>query len=172
MNINIRAPRLRIQTGIILLLCVVVIILTAFYQHGKNHNHLHNLACRATIEIVRNTASFRGVIDIKTGDSKGIVNIDGIIKDATNNDQTVQRMVLFTHSSYGSSPVWVSQEIHISNRETAPTSIIQELLPDLFLTNTSISNVDLFAMNSETYLITKEGIPYLYCQNYALPGNE
>ena len=143
-----------------------------FYQHGKNHNHLHNLACRATIEIVRNTASFRGVIDIKTGDSKGIVNIDGIIKDATNNDQTVQRMVLFTHSSYGSSPVWVSQEIHISNRETAPTSIIQELLPDLFLTNTSISNVDLFAMNSETYLITKEGIPYLYCQNYALPGNE
>ncbi|HAU4328453.1 hypothetical protein P2H57_12615 [Citrobacter freundii] len=172
MNINIRTPRLRIQTGIILLLCVVVIILTAFYQHGKNHNHLHNLACRATIEIVRNTASFRGVIDIKTGDSKGIVNIDGIIKDATNNDQTVQRMVLFTHSSYGSSPVWVSQEIHISNRETAPTSIIQELLPDLFLTNTSISNVDLFAMNSETYLITKEGIPYLYCQNYALPGNE
>ena len=172
MNINIRTPRLRIQTGIILLLCVVVIILTAFYQHGKNHNHLHNLACRATIEIVRNTASFRGVIDIKTGDSKGIVNIDGIIKDATNNDQTVQRMVLFTHSSYGSSPVWVSQEIHISNRETAPTSIIQELLPDLFLTNTSISNVDLFAMNSETYLITKEGIPYLYRQNYALPGNE
>ena len=172
MNINIRTPRLRIQTGIILLLCVVVIILTAFYQHGKNHNHLHNLACRATIEIVRNTVSFRGVIDIKTGDSKGIVNIDGIIKDATNNDQTVQRMVLFTHSSYGSSPVWVSQEIHISNRETAPTSIIQELLPDLFLTNTSISNVDLFAMNSETYLITKEGIPYLYCQNYALPGNE
>lgn len=172
MNINIRTPRLRIQTGIILLLCVVVIILTAFYQHGKNHNHLHNLACRATIEIVLNTASFRGVIDIKTGDSKGIVNIDGIIKDATNNDQTVQRMVLFTHSSYGSSPVWVSQEIHISNRETAPTSIIQELLPDLFLTNTSISNVDLFAMNSETYLITKEGIPYLYCQNYALPGNE
>lgn len=172
MNINIRTPRLRIQTGIILLLCVVVIILTAFYQHGKNHNHLHNLACRATIEIVRNTASFRGVIDIKTGDSKGIVNIDGIIKDATNNDQTVQRMVLFTHSSYGSSPVWVPQEIHISNRETAPTSIIQELLPDLFLTNTSISNVDLFAMNSETYLITKEGIPYLYCQNYALPGNE
>lgn len=172
MNINIRTPRLRIQTGIILLLCVVVIILTAFYQHGKNHNHLHNLACRATIEVVRNTASFRGVIDIKTGDSKGIVNIDGIIKDATNNDQTVQRMVLFTHSSYGSSPVWVSQEIHISNRETAPTSIIQELLPDLFLTNTSISNVDLFAMNSETYLITKEGIPYLYCQNYALPGNE
>ena len=172
MNINIRTPRLRIQTGIILLLCVVVIILTAFYQHGKNHNHLHNLACRATIEIVRNTASFRGVIDIKTGDSKGIVNIDGIIKDATNNDQTVQRMVLFTHSSYGSSPVWVSQEIHISNRETAPTSIIQELLPDLFLTNTSISNVDLFAMNSEAYLITKEGIPYLYCQNYALPGNE
>ena len=172
MNINIRTPRLRIQTGIILLLCVVVIILTAFYQHGKNHNHLHNLACRATIEIVRNTASFRGVIDIKTGDSKGIVNIDGIIKDATNNDQTVQRMVLFKNSSYGSRPVWVSQEIHISNRETAPTSIIQELLPDLFLTNTSISNVDLFAMNSETYLITKEGIPYLYCQNYALPGNE
>ena len=81
-------------------------------------------------------------------------------------------MVLFTQSSYGSSPVWISQKIQIPNRETAPASLIQELLPDFFLTNTSVSNVDFFALNSETYLITKEGIPYLYCQNYALPENE
>ena len=126
----------------------------------------------SAIEIVRNTSSFRGIIDIKTGGSKGIVNIDGIIKDAENNEQTVQRMVLFTQSSYGSSPVWISQKIQISNRETAPASLIQELLPDFFLTNTSVSNVDFFALNRETYLITKEGIPYLYCQNYALPENE
>ena len=45
-------------------------------------------------------------------------------------------------------------------------------LPDFFLTNTSVSNVDFFALNSETYLITKEGIPYLYCQNYSLPENQ
>ncbi|MEG2265593.1 hypothetical protein NMC99_25700 (plasmid) [Citrobacter cronae] len=150
----------------------MAIIAATFYQHGKNHGHLHNLACRATIEIVRDTTTFHGIMDIKTGDSKGIVNVDGIVKDSTKNEQTVQRMVLFTHSSYGSSPVWVSQEIHISNRETASASIIRQLLPDLFLTNTSVSNVDLFALNNRTYLITKEGIPYLYCQNYALPKNE
>lgn len=172
MNINLRPLRLRLQTGIILLLCIMAIIAATFYQHGKNHGHLHNLACRATIEIVRDTTTFHGIMDIKTGDSKGIVNVDGIVKDSTKNEQTVQRMVLFTHSSYGSSPVWVSQEIHISNRETASASIIRQLLPDLFLTNTSVSNVDLFALNSRTYLITKEGIPYLYCQNYALPKNE
>ncbi len=84
-----------------------------FYQHGKNHSHLHNLACRATIEIVRDTTTFHGIIDIKTGDSKGIFNVNGIVKDAAKNEKNVQRMVLFTHSSYGSSPVWVSQEINI-----------------------------------------------------------
>lgn len=172
MNLPSRAPKIRTQTGIILLLCLAAIIIVSFWLQGKNHSHLHNLACRATIEIVRNTASFRGIIDIKSGDSKGIVNIDGIIKDNANNEQTVQRMVLFTHSSYGSSPVWVSQKIHISSRETAPAGIIRQLLPDFFLTNTSVSNVDLFPLNKETYLITKEGIPYLYCQNYDLPESE
>lgn len=172
MNLRPHMPYLRTQTGIILLLCLVIIALVSFWQHGRNHNHLHNLACRASIEIVGNTASFRGIIDIKSGDSKGIVNIDGIINDAINNEQTVQRMVLFTHSSYGTSPVWVSQKIHTSNRETAPASLIQQVLPDFFLTNTSVSNVDLFALNNQTYLITKEGIPYLYCQNYVLPENE
>ena len=168
MNFYSRTPR--IQTGIILLLCFAALIVTAVYRYSKNNGQLHNLTCRSAIEIVRNTSSFRGIIDIKTGGSKGIVNIDGIIKDAENNEQTVQRMVLFTQSSYGSSPVWISQKIQISNRETA--SLIQELLPDFFLTNTSVSNVDFFALNRETYLITKEGIPYLYCQNYALPENE
>ena len=170
MNFYSRTPR--IQTGIILLLCFAALIVTAVYRYSKNNGQLHNLTCRSAIEIVRNTSSFRGIIDIKTGGSKGIVNIDGIIKDAENNEQTVQRMVLFTQSSYGSSPVWISQKIQISNRETAPASLIQELLPDFFLTNTSVSNVDFFALNSETYLITKEGIPYLYCQNYSLPENQ
>jgi hypothetical protein len=162
----------RIQTGIILLLCFAAIIFSAVYRYGKNNSKLHNLTCRSAIEIVRSTSSFRGIIDIKTGGSKGIVNVDGIIKDASDNEQTVQRMVLFTQSSYGSSPVWISQKIQISNRETAPANLIQELLPDFFLTNTSVSNVDYFALNSTTYLITKEGIPYLYCQSYALPENE
>ncbi|MEL8900581.1 hypothetical protein J4Y99_26690, partial [Escherichia coli] len=93
----------RIQTGIILLLCFAALILTVVYRYSKNNGELHDLTCRSAIEIVRNTSSFRGIIDIKTGGSKGIVNIDGIIKDAENNEQTVQRMVLFTQSSYGSS---------------------------------------------------------------------
>lgn len=118
MNFYSRTPR--IQTGIILLLCFAALIVTAVYRYSKNNGQLHNLTCRSAIEIVRNTSSFRGIIDIKTGGSKGIVNIDGIIKDAENNEQTVQRMVLFTQSSYGSSPVWISQKIQISNRETAP----------------------------------------------------
>lgn len=84
----------RIQTGIILLLCFAALILTVVYRYSKNNGELHDLTCRSAIEIVRNTSSFRGIIDIKTGGSKGIVNIDGIIKDAENNEQTVQRMVL------------------------------------------------------------------------------
>jgi len=120
----------RIQTGIILLLCFATLILTVIYRYSKNNGELQDLTCRSAIEIVRNTSSFRGIIDIKTGGSKGIVNIDGIIKDAENNEQTVQRMVLFTQSSYGSSPVWISQKIQISNRETAPASLIHEPHPN------------------------------------------
>lgn len=172
MNLMPRTPRFRTQTGIILALCLAAIAMVSFWQQSDNHKPLYNLSCRAAIEIVRDTASFQGIIDIKSAESNGIVNIDGIIKDAANNEQTVQRMVLFTQDTYGSSPVWVSQKIHISNRETAPASLIQLVLPDFFLSNTSVSNVDLFALNKETYLITKEGIPYLYCQNYALPENE
>lgn len=119
----------RIQTGIILLLCFATLILTVIYRYSKNNGELQDLTCRSAIEIVRNTSSFRGIIDIKTGGSKGIVNIDGIIKDAENNEQTVQRMVLFTQSSYGSSPVWISQKIQISNRETASPALFRNSFP-------------------------------------------
>lgn len=114
MNLYPRTSRIR--TSIILLLYFATLILTVIYRYSKNNGELQDLTCRSAIEIVRNTSSFRGIIDIKTGGSKGIVNIDGIIKDAENNEQTVQRMVLFTQSSYGSSPVWISQKIQISNR--------------------------------------------------------
>ena len=72
----------RIQTGVILLICFAALMVTAVYRFNKNTGELHNLTCRSAIEIVRNTSSFRGIIDIKIGGSKGLVNVDGIIKDA------------------------------------------------------------------------------------------
>lgn len=129
MNFYSRTPR--IQTGIILLLCFAALIVTAVYRYSKNNGQLHNLTCRSAIEIVRNTSSFRGIIDIKTGGSKGIVNIDGIIKDAENNEQTVQRMVLlrnpataqarFGFRRKSKSPI-AKQHPPVSFRNSSPTS--------------------------------------------------
>ena len=168
MDIFVMAVKLFTKNGMVASFMVLgLITFIAYKMGGLTKGRVHGSAIAIFLGLV--LAYFGGSV---TGGSKGIVNIDGIIKDAENNEQTVQRMVLFTQSSYGSSPVWISQKIQISNRETAPASLIQELLPDFFLTNTSVSNVDFFALNRETYLITKEGIPYLYCQNYALPENE
>ncbi|MGB7800664.1 hypothetical protein [Buttiauxella sp.] len=163
---------IRIQTRIIFLVCVAILASLALYLHQPAHDARHNLACRATIQIERDKAAFRGIIDFKSGDGKGIAHINGIINVSAQEEYTVQRTVLFTHTDYGLSPVWVSRQIIISNRETAPSAILQQFLPDFYLKSAGVTDIDIFALNKDADLITREGIPYLYCQKFMLPDDE
>ncbi|RYF64262.1 MAG: hypothetical protein EOO39_26995 [Cytophagaceae bacterium] len=51
-------------------------------------------------------------------------------RTAAPQEYTVQRTILFTHTDYGLSPVWVSRQIVISNRETVPSELLIKFLPD------------------------------------------
>lgn len=162
----------RMQTRIILLVCLVVLASLALYLHLNTHEKQNNLVCRATLQIVRDNASFRGIVDFKSGDDKGIAHVNGIINVTAQEEYTVQRTILFTHSDYGLSPVWVSRQIIISNRETAPAAVLQQFLPDFYLKSSGITDIDIFALNKDADLITREGVPYLYCQKSPLPDDE
>jgi hypothetical protein len=87
-------------------------------------------------------------------------------------EYTVQRTVLFSLADYGPSPVWMSRQIIVSNRETIPSDVLQKFLPDFYLKNSGVTDIDIFALNKDADLITREGIPYLYCQKYMLPEDE
>ncbi|BCG08173.1 MULTISPECIES: hypothetical protein [Buttiauxella] len=162
----------RTQTRIIFLACLAIATSLALYLYLPPINeNQHNLVCRANLQIVRNNATFRGIIDFKAGEGKGIAHINGII-DAAPQEYTVQRTILFTHTDYGLSPVWVSRQIVISNRETVPSELLIKFLPDFYLKNSGVTDIDIFTLNKDADLITREGIPYLYCQKYLLPEDE
>ncbi|WP_333495279.1 hypothetical protein [Kluyvera sp. CHPC 1.251] len=166
------AAHIRTQTYIILFLCALLVIGTFWYVHPFDESDPDNFVCRASIQIVREDVVFRGILDLKTGNGKGVANINGIITDEKHVENTVQRTILFKHSDFGPSRIWVSHQILISNRETAPAELVQKVLPDFYLKPTSISNVDMYSLSKGTRLITKEDIPYLYCNDYVLPGDE
>lgn len=166
------AAHIRMQTCIIFFLCTLIVISTIWYVQPFDDGDSHNFTCRASLQIVREDAIFHGILDLKTGDGKGVANITGIITDEKNIENTVQRTILFKHSDFGPSPIWVSHQILISNRETAPGELVQKVLPDFYLKPTSISNMDMYSLSKGTRLITKEDIPYLYCNDYNLPGDE
>lgn len=158
----------RWQTGVLAGVCVALVSGLAFCLSLPPYRHTHNLVCRANLHIVRDDIAFRGIVDIKSADMKGISNINGVI---SKDEQiyAVQRTVLFTHQDYGVSPVWTSRTIIPSNRETVPASVLEQILPKFYLEDSSVSDVDIFPLNNTAYLITKEGLPYFYCQKYALP---
>jgi hypothetical protein len=161
----------RMQTRITFFVCLAALSGLTLYLHLNSHEKQNDLVCRATLQIVRENASFRGIVDFKSGDDKGIAHVNGIINVNPQEEYTVQRTILFTHTDYGLSPVWISRQIVISNRETAPAGVIQQFLPDFYLKNSGVTDIDIFALNKDASLITREGIPYLYCQNYQLPDN-
>ncbi|GDX05290.1 hypothetical protein RHD99_03870 [Buttiauxella selenatireducens] len=172
MKIFTAIASIRTQTRVIFLVCVAILSSLALYLHQPSNDARHNLACRANLQIVRDKASFRGIIDFKSGDGKGIAHINGIINVSAQEEYTVQRTILFTHADYGLSPVWVSRQIIISNRETTPSGILQQFLPDFYLKSAGVTDIDIFALNKDADLITREGIPYLYCQKFMLPDDE
>ena len=163
---------IRKQTRIIFLVCLAILSGLAFYLYMPSYENPHSIVCRSTLQIVRGNASFRGIVDFKSGDGKGIANINGIINVTPQEEYTVQRTILFTLAEYGLSPVWVSQQIIISNRETVPAAILQQFLPDFYLKNSGVSDIDIFRLNKDAALLTREDIPYLYCQKYQLPDEE
>ena len=171
MKIFTAIASLRTQTRIIFLVCFAILSGVVLYLHHPSDENSHTLACRATLQIVRDKASFRGIVDFKSGDGKGIAHINGIINVTPQEEYTVQRTVLFTLADYGRSPVWVSRQIIISNRETTPAGIVQQFLPDFYLKSSGVTDIDIFALNKDADLITREGIPYLYCQKYMLPDD-
>lgn len=173
MKILAAIAALRMQTRVIFLACVAILasLAISLYLPAENENP-HNLVCRATLQIVRDNASFRGIVDFKSGEGKGIAHINGIIDANPQEDYTVQRTILFTHTDYGLSPVWISRQIVISNRETVPPDVLKQFLPDFYLKNSGVTDIDIFALNKDANLITREGVPYLYCQKYQLPEDE
>lgn len=172
MKIFAAIASMRIQTRVIFLACIAILASLALYLYEPSDDARHNLACRASLQIARDKATFRGIIDFKSGDGKGIAHINGIINVSAQEEYTVQRTILFTHSDYGLSPVWVSRQIIVSNRETAPAGVLQQFLPDFYLKNAGVTDIDIFALNKDADLITREGIPYLYCQKFMLPDDE
>jgi hypothetical protein len=162
----------RTQTRIIFLVCAAILSGLALYLHIPHNENQHSLVCRATLQIVRDNAIFRGIIDVKSGNDKGIANVNGIVNVTPQDEYTVQRTVLFSLTDYGPSPVWVSRQIIVSNRETIPSDVLQKFLPDFYLKNSGVTDIDIFALNKDADLITREGIPYLYCQKYMLPEDE
>lgn len=166
-NLRTLAPDNR-RTLYVLAACILIIMVVFGFTRQPAEVQVHNLECRARLQIVQDNIAFSGLLDLKTNEDKGIVNINGIITDENHNESTVQRTILFTHMMYGQSPVWTSQQIYISSRETAASPLIQKVLPDFFLKQTGVSDVDLFRLNRQAWLITKEDIPYVYCTDYQL----
>lgn len=162
----------RKQTCVIFILCAAIVTGVTWYTQPFSSSDPHNVVCRASVQIVRDNVVFRGILDLKAGNGKGVANINGIITEGKMAENTVQRTILFDHSDYGPTPVWVSRQIRISNRETAPADRVQDVLPDFYLKPTSISNVDMFTLSKGARLITKEDIPYLYCHDYTLSEDE
>lgn len=167
---HVAVPRLR--TLLILLAGVTIIICAWLYRHLVIDERTHNLVCLANLQVVKDNLSFQGILDFKAANYKGIANIHGIVTVSPHEEYIVQRTVLFTHSDYGLSPVWTSRQIVISNRETVPPAILQQLLPDFYLKGSSVSDVDVFILGDDARLITRSGIPYLYCQQYSLPDEK
>lgn len=161
----------RWQTGLLAGVCVVLVSVLAFFLSFPPYRHTHDLVCRANLRIVRDDVEFKGIVDVKSSGLKGISNINGMIRK---DDQTytVQRTVLFTHQDYGISPIWTSRTVIPSNRETVTASVLEQILPKFYIEHSSVSNVDIFPINKTAYLITKEGLPYFYCQKYDLPDRE
>mgnify|MGYP003365392639 CR=1 FL=1 len=124
--------------------------------------------CKANLKISHNNYLFRGIIEIKSGAAKGIVNISGFLVFPDKKEYTVQRTVLFTRSSYGVSPVWESNKIIVSNQETAPAESLRNLIPDFYLQSSEVTDVDIIPLDGNARLITKAGVPYLYCNKHTL----
>jgi hypothetical protein len=126
------------------------------------------IICRADMMIKSTDSTFNGIMDFKTGEGKGIANITGSVSSGSGMEYLVQRTIFFTLTSYGGNPVWFSNEIVVSDIENAPPELLLKTLPDFYLKPSTISDVNIFPVSKDGWLITKSSIPLLYCKNYKL----
>ncbi|EFR2684437.1 hypothetical protein KCK33_003508 [Salmonella enterica] len=150
-------------------LCLIICITYGFFAYFiSNKQPMDKLTCKADIQIIKRGLTFYGLIDYKSSGDKGIVNIAGNIVTADKKEFIVQRTILFSLEVYGVSPIWTSQKILVSNRETASSELLNEALPEFYIHPSQVTDVDVLLINRSSYLITKSGIPYLICNKYTL----
>lgn len=150
--------------AVVALLFFAVILCLLFIQNTDQKK----ITCRADMTIKNTNVTFKGILDFKTGEGKGIANITGTVSSGTGIEYLVQRTVFITLSSYGGNPVWISNEIAVSDVENAPTELLSGTLPDFYLKPSTTTDVNIIPVSKDGWLITKSSIPLLYCKNYNL----
>lgn len=149
------------------LFCVLFIIFgSGIYYNSKMKTS--TVTCRAEVMFNADKTTFTGIIDYKSGNDKGIVNISGLLSDEFGKESLVQRMVLFDRTNFGISPIWESKKIVVFNTENASFNQMKKVIPNFFLEPNTPSDVDVFSVSKNALLITKSNIPYLYCEKYHL----
>ncbi|CAI1174638.1 hypothetical protein [Serratia quinivorans] len=133
-----------------------------YIKNTKNQK----ITCRADMMIKSTDATFNGIMDFKTGEGKGIANISGSVSSGSGKEYIVQRTIFFTLTNYGGNPIWLSNKIVVSDIENAPPELLLTTLPDFYLKPSTISDVNIFPVSKDGWLITKSSIPLLYCKNY------
>lgn len=165
LSIDISNIRVRIFiTAVISFLFICGILLWGLWNKEKN---IDDFTCKADLIIKKNNLTFKGVMDFKTGEGKGIVNVSGIVESA-DVEYTVQRTVLFTQYFYGVSPVWTSEKIITEQTENIPNDILTSIIPYFYIKPQEVTDTDIIEINDEALLMTKSSTPYMYCIKYNL----
>lgn len=123
-----------------------------------------NITCRSDMKIIAANASFEGTFTYKLGSERGIANIIGYITSKSGDEYSVERTVLLSFSNYGISPVWTSNNILISKRDSVPLTVADEVFPNFYLKPSEHSDIDMININESSFLFTIAGMPYQYCR--------
>lgn len=162
MQLN-KTVTLKIVTFILLVVFVIFIFIFTHYIPLNMIKSNSNLTCRSDMKINAEDASFEGSFIYKLGTEKGITNIVGNIISASGEEYLVERTVLLSFSNYGFSPVWTSDKVVISNKDSVPLSVADDLFPNIYIKPSEHSDIDMININASSFLITMAGIPYQYC---------
>lgn len=138
---------------------------TLYFFHIKKEEY-QKITCRADMTIKNTHSTFNGIMDFKIGQEKGIANIAGSVSNESGNEYIVQRTIFFTLTSYGGTPIWLSNKIVVSDVENSPAALLSGTLPDFYVKPSTVNDVNIIPVSKDGWLITKSSIPLLYCKNY------
>lgn len=127
-------------------------------------DYTDNFTCTSEIVIKRDIRHLKGLINYRISPNNGIVNLKGHIKVGEHIEYVLDRMVVFSVTHYGNTSVWKSVNISISRSDTTPNDIIYGLLPEIYLKQSIISDVELKRINYKSITVTKGNMPFLFCK--------